>query len=264
MTDDVRDVHTGSGSSYDLFVDWARRLAREAPFFERVFRHHHVNTVLDVGCGTGRHAILFASWGLDVTGVDPDPEMLENARVAAEEAGSSARFVDGGFGDLERLGLGPVDAVTCTGNALPHVEGTEGLRTALADMARVTGPGGVLILHLLNHERLVAGHVRTVQPIVREREDGTHVFLRVLDYVPDGIRFDFITMHRPAGAWETRAGWETSSRRSLHTALPASLLVPEVESAGYGDTRLHGDHAGRTFDVASDESVILEATRLEA
>ena len=246
---------------YDRFVDWDRRLAREAPFFESTFREHGVKRVIDVGCGSGRHAIMFASWGPDVTGVDPDDDMLAAARTSAEDAGSTAAFVKGGFGDLARLGLGPADAVTCTGNALPHVGGIESLRVALDDMAEVTRPGGLLVLHLLNHERILTGHMRTMPPVVREDGEGTWVFLRVMDEVPGGIGFDFVTLHRPDGAWGSGAEWETASRRSVHTALPVSLLVPEVEAAGFADVRLFGDHAGKPFDVATDESVILTGTR---
>jgi SAM-dependent methyltransferase len=141
-------------ADYDLFVDWEKRLAREGPFFRDVFERHSAHSVIDVGCGTGRHAILFASWGLRTLGVDPSGEMLAQARANADGAGSDATFLTGGFGDLEGLGLGPVDAVTCTGNALPHVDGPAGLRAALADMAAVLRPGGVLVLSSPNVESL--------------------------------------------------------------------------------------------------------------
>ncbi len=42
--------------------------------------------ILDVGCGTGRLTIAMAEAGLDVTGLDVTPEMLERAR---EQVGAS-------------------------------------------------------------------------------------------------------------------------------------------------------------------------------
>jgi SAM-dependent methyltransferase len=42
--------------------------------------------VLEVGCGPGRLAILLARGGVDVTGVDLDPEMIERARANAHAA----------------------------------------------------------------------------------------------------------------------------------------------------------------------------------
>jgi SAM-dependent methyltransferase len=51
--------------------------------------------VLDVGCGTGEHALLAASLGLDATGVDQAGAALAEARRSAAERGLSerARFV---------------------------------------------------------------------------------------------------------------------------------------------------------------------------
>jgi ubiquinone/menaquinone biosynthesis C-methylase UbiE len=37
--------------------------------------------VLDIGCGTGNHLIMFSKMGLDVSGVDASPQMLEKARA---------------------------------------------------------------------------------------------------------------------------------------------------------------------------------------
>jgi glycine/sarcosine N-methyltransferase len=244
---------------YDRFVDWDKRLKREGPFFRRLFDDCGVSSVIDVGCGSGRHAVMFASWGLAVTGVDPDPRMLASAREHAAASGQDVRFVEAGFGGLASLGLGPVDAVTCTGNALPHVAGVGGLRDAIADFAAVLRPDGVLVLHLLNHDRLLASRVRSIPPVVREGEDGTRVFLRVMDYAGDGIRFDFVTLGRPADAWESGAAWEVVSRRSIHTALPTALLAAELEAAGFSEVALFGDHGGKAFDAAMDESVVVTA-----
>ena len=41
----------------------------------------HADTMLDVGTGSGIFAEAFARKGLSVTGIDPNPEMLETAKV---------------------------------------------------------------------------------------------------------------------------------------------------------------------------------------
>lgn len=43
--------------------------------------------LLDLGCGTGQVAIPLASWFEDVVGIDPDGEMLGEARSAGSNAG---------------------------------------------------------------------------------------------------------------------------------------------------------------------------------
>ncbi|HLK13406.1 MAG TPA: class I SAM-dependent methyltransferase [Fimbriimonadaceae bacterium] len=50
--------------------------------------------ILDIGCGTGRHAIEFALRGFDVTGLDFSPAMLAEARREAELAGVEVEFFE--------------------------------------------------------------------------------------------------------------------------------------------------------------------------
>lgn len=252
-------------SDYDEFVDWEKRLGNEGPFFRALFEREGVRRVIDVGAGSARHSILFATWGLDVVAVDPDDSMLAQARANAErfadairDGGGTLRIEQGGFGSLHRLGVGPADAVVCTGNALPHVEGRDGLTETLADFASVLVPGGVLVLHLLNHARLLAKRPRVVPPKVVETASGsTKVFVRVIDY-PDGdefLDFDFVTIERDASG-----GWSVASRRSAHTALPLEVLESELPCAGFGRIEAFGGHDRHPVSDV-DESVIVVAQR---
>jgi ubiquinone/menaquinone biosynthesis C-methylase UbiE len=49
--------------------------------------------VLDVGCGTGEHALLAANVGLVATGVDAAPAAIRQAQAKATARGMSARFL---------------------------------------------------------------------------------------------------------------------------------------------------------------------------
>ncbi len=272
------DAKHNEEREYDELVDWDRRLAREAPFFRELFDAHGVRSVADVGAGSARHAIMFRSWGLDVTAIDPSADMLALARENAEAADSDLRIAEGGFGQVAGLLGAQVDALTCTGNALPHVRSLAGLRDALADFSAAVRPGGVLVLHYLNHERLVTQRVRTMSPVFRETPGGDKFFLRLLDYTPegDGVLFDFVTLVRDPAvrdaphtieSWpatlqaDPTGGWALRTRRSLHFAMPPALIGAELERAGFGDVRFYGDHTGRVLDAEKDESMIVTAVR---
>lgn len=59
--------------------------------------------VLDLGCGTGRLTIPLAQLGCNVTGMDPDPAMLEEARAEASSLmsrASSLTWLEGSSFDL--------------------------------------------------------------------------------------------------------------------------------------------------------------------
>ena len=59
-------------------------------------------SILDVGCGTGRHAVELAQRGYIVTGVDISAEMLSKANDKAKAAGVSVEWV---HSDATRLSL---------------------------------------------------------------------------------------------------------------------------------------------------------------
>lgn len=252
-------------ADYDQFVDWEKRLQREAPLFRWAFSLSGARSVLDAGAGSARHSLLFASWGMSVTAVDPDESMLAQARIniaSAEKAlalsGGRVRLMRGGFGELEGLGAGPVDALVCTGNALPHVSGASGLRAAVRDFYRVLAPGGVIVLHLLNHARLADLRVRTVPPVVRDTSEGVKVFLRVIGYPQDGesLDFDFVTLVR-----STQGEWALTHRRSDHTFIPVDVLADELSSSGFTNIERFGDHERKPLEIENDESVIVVARK---
>ena len=60
--------------------------------------------VLDVGCGTGEHALMAAEHGLEATGVDTAPSAIAIAQRKATERGLPVRFAVHDALDLGRLG----------------------------------------------------------------------------------------------------------------------------------------------------------------
>jgi ubiquinone/menaquinone biosynthesis C-methylase UbiE len=60
--------------------------------------------VLDVGCGTGEHALMAAGLGLDATGVDLAANALRTAEQKARDRGLEARFLRQDARQLGELG----------------------------------------------------------------------------------------------------------------------------------------------------------------
>src|SRR5438552_7448955 len=51
--------------------------------------------VLDVGCGTGEHALMAAGLGLPATGIDAAPTAISIAEAKGRDRGLGARFLVG-------------------------------------------------------------------------------------------------------------------------------------------------------------------------
>lgn len=62
-----------------------------------------VEPVLDSGCGSGEHALLVASMGLEVKGVDVSQEAIERARGKARARGLSVEFIVGDVLALDQI-----------------------------------------------------------------------------------------------------------------------------------------------------------------
>lgn len=66
--------------------------------------------ILDLGCGTGHNAVVFARQGAKVIGVDPSADRLAHARDRAEEAEVRVELHQAGLADLAFLRADSVDA----------------------------------------------------------------------------------------------------------------------------------------------------------
>lgn len=98
--------------------------------------------VLDVGCGTGEHALLAASLGLDATGVDLAPAAIARAVEKADRRRSPARFLVADMLDIDDLG--PFDTVVDC--AFFHVLDDDERRRYVATLRRIVRPGGSCFL----------------------------------------------------------------------------------------------------------------------
>jgi cyclopropane fatty-acyl-phospholipid synthase-like methyltransferase len=95
--------------------------------------------VLDVGCGTGEHAILAAERGASALGVDVSPLAIALARRKARDRGVTAAFTVVDALDLGALGE-VFDVVVDSG--LFHVFDDEERPQYAASLARVLRTGG--------------------------------------------------------------------------------------------------------------------------
>jgi ubiquinone/menaquinone biosynthesis C-methylase UbiE len=107
--------------------------------------------VLELGCGAGFMAIALAHRGWRVHATDAVPAMLARAQRNAAAAGVADRLTFG-LADAQRLAVEDArfDVVVALG-VIPWLPLPE---QALAEMARVTRSGGVLVVNADNRRRL--------------------------------------------------------------------------------------------------------------
>ena len=136
--------------SYDVLYE-EKDYEAECDLIEEVFKRQavrKVNSILDLGCGTGGHAIPLARRGYHVTGVDRSESMLAIARQKAEaqtwdEDTHAPEFVEG---DLRSLDLGrQFDAVCMMFTVLGYQVTNVDLCSALESVRRHLNPGALFV-----------------------------------------------------------------------------------------------------------------------
>lgn len=127
----------------------------------RHFRSRRVRTVLDLGCGAGRHVAFLADEGFSAYGLDKSPYAVAAARANASGRRARSPFV---VGDLLALPYrsASFDAVMAF-NVVYHVD-EDGLRQALAEVQRVLRPRGIYLATMLSKRNREYGRGIEISP----------------------------------------------------------------------------------------------------
>ncbi len=176
---------------------------------ELVATYGTAGDVLEVGCGTGLVLERIARFARSAKGIDVSPGMLERARERGldVELGSATElpFDDNSFD------------VCCSFKVLAHVPDIEG---ALAEMARVTRPGGHVLAEFYNPHSF-RGVIKRLGPKLR--------------VAPDANEGDVYTkFHSPAEAKQlTPPNCRFITARGVRIVTPvgALLKVPVLRDA---------------------------------
>jgi SAM-dependent methyltransferase len=133
--------------AYDIFYQ-DKDYTAECELLDRIFRNYGdgaIYKVLDLGCGTGNHAIPLAQLGYQVVGVDRSESMLAHALSKVADLSSDARvsFMKGDIRsfDLKRQ----FDAALMMFAVLGYQLDNDDIFSALRTARRHLRPAGLLI-----------------------------------------------------------------------------------------------------------------------
>lgn len=121
---------------------------RQVDFIAKVLKLKPSQKLLDVGCGTGRHSILFAKKGNDVTGIDISKKYLRMAKADARRNGVSCKFL---FGDMRKIRFSEeFDAAINLFSSFGYFEKkSDDLKTLVA-IKKALKKGGKLVVDTIN------------------------------------------------------------------------------------------------------------------
>jgi len=147
----TREGYDRWAATYDTMGNWL--LALEEPEVERGLGDVAGLDLLDVGTGTGRHAIALAARGAHVTAVDFSDEMLAKAR--AKPGAERVRWIAHDVLTPLPFAAASFDRVL-SGLVIEHIP-VAALAGFFAELGRVARPGGRIVVTAMHPAMFVKG-----------------------------------------------------------------------------------------------------------
>ncbi|MBC8276102.1 MAG: methyltransferase domain-containing protein [Chloroflexi bacterium] len=142
------ELFTDYANTYDK-EEFTKGTVTEVDFIESEIEFDSTRKILDVGCGTGRHAIELAKRGYQVTGIDLSEDQLKRAKEKAESEGVEVTFLQGDARDFSFDEPFDVVIMMCEG-AFPLMETDEMNFRILQNAERSLKESGKFIFTTLN------------------------------------------------------------------------------------------------------------------
>ncbi len=156
---------------YDAFYK-TKDYKREVDLIERILREEGAGgprTLLDLGCGTGNHALPLAQRGHTVVGVDQSEAMIARAREKSAGLPEASRL-EFRQGDIRDVDLHRrFDAVVMMFTVLGYMHDRGDVDLALRTARRHLGPGGLFIFDIWNGLAVVADKPRPREVAVEDQ-----------------------------------------------------------------------------------------------
>ncbi|HDS29995.1 MAG TPA: class I SAM-dependent methyltransferase [Firmicutes bacterium] len=243
---------------FDAYIEWPKRLQFETPFLISLLKQAKAKSVLDIGCGSGHHAVQLAKAGYDVVGIDPSDELLDKARQNARMEGVIPQFVLAELEDLRPdpgclMGhRGPLhgrhfDACLLLGNTVAFLGEDDDITWYFELIRKAMNSKGFLVIQMPNyHDR-----IKRRDPSTRFRSgiiDGEYsMIIKTLTYYEKSSGPPLVVLHMLR---IRRNGREFTLENNAVPirALSMDYLQKLLWAAGYLDVRFYGSMDGREFD----------------
>jgi len=195
---------------------------------------------LDLGCGAGRHALLLASRGFEVTGVDQSSKLLSVAEDDAKKNGLQTRFIKA---DIRTVPfLESFDLILNVFTSFGYFEDDEDNFAVFANVSKLLSENGVFVFDFFNAE-----HVKNnLIPFSSEVID---------DLVVEQTR-KISGMNVVKEIILLKNGSSKNFRESVRLYSKTDL-VSALETNNFSVETIFGSYSGEPFDERSSSRLIL-------
>lgn len=186
--------------------------------------------ILDIGCATGELAFQLATLGANVTGIDLNRDLLQQAKE--KKYHPKLKFQTGNMLLLQKdFQLQQFDGILCFGNTLVHLESKDLVEQMLNGVQSVLKSGGKFLLQILNYDYILEERISKL-PLI---ETETIKFTRNYKFEDNSqiIRFETFLELKSKGI--------TVSNETSLLALKSEELKQLIAEAGFENINLYSN-----------------------
>ncbi len=202
-----------------------------------------VNSVLDLGCGPGRHCLALAKMGYDVTGVDTSGFLLSRAREKASTSNLPIKFIRANM--LDFSSDAKFDLIVNMFNSFGYFDTQEENQMVLNKSYENLSDNGTLLIDTVGKETLA----RTIQPVhLSEYDNGDIRIERPL--LVDNMQVF-------SNQWMLIRGDKVFKRDYQHYVYTPMELSQMCYQAGFKRVECYGSLQADEYDLESDRLVVV-------
>ncbi len=240
--------HDWLSQRYDIIIDQKERLSKEIPDLVKMFKDLNVKKVLDIGCGTGPHAIDLSQKGFEVLGMDRSSSMIDVAqgkiKSLSKEAQQRVKFMSKDYRDLDTLLGKKYDAAIFMGSALAHVENPH---QVLQEVSKVLNDKAVIICQIVNYDKVINVNKRLYDVNIRKSsypEEREQAFLRFYDEKEEGLLTQNLSVFV-----RSPKRWRFKGLRSMRVyPLTKENTTAFLEKIKFSNIKYYGGEKGFFYD----------------
>lgn len=205
--------------------------------------NHPVNSVLDLGCGPGRHCLALAKMGYDVTGVDMSEYLLAKASDKAHQHSLKIKFQQADMLDFNSDKKH--DLIINMFNSFGYFDTQEKNQQVIDNAHNTLAKIGTFIIDTVGKETLA----RNIEPV------------HLSEYANGDLRIErpllIDNMQVFSNEWILISGDEVFRRSYQHFVYTPMEITSMCKQAGFNQVRIYGSLSGDAYDLESERLVVV-------